>query len=282
VAIYPKEGTFWSNHPYVILNAPWVDADSREAAQNFEEFLLGKPQQTRAIELGFRPADPSIPLAMPLDAQHGVDISQPQTVLEVPVAEVTSAIQTFWEDVKKPVDLVLVIDTSGSMEGEKISSARNSLVSFINLLDDRDRLQIVTFNTDIMSLTDLSPLGEKREDTVRRVSGIIEGGGTALYDATERAYKALEANGDPNHIRAVVVLSDGQDNESRIALEQLLSELGGNIEEGGNAIKLFTIAFGTDADEAVLAQMAEITGGRGYKSDPSTIAQIYAEIATFF
>jgi Ca-activated chloride channel homolog len=62
VAIYPKEGTFWSDHPYAILNAPWVTAEQREAAKDFEAFLLDKPQQLAAIALGFRPADPSVPL----------------------------------------------------------------------------------------------------------------------------------------------------------------------------------------------------------------------------
>jgi len=282
VAIYPKEGTFWSNHPYIVLNAPWVTDEQRSAAQDFEKFLLDRPQQSRAIELGFRPADPAIPLTSPLDAQHGVDINQPQTVLEVPSGEVTAGVQALWKQVKKPVDLVLVIDTSGSMKGDKISSARTSLVNFIDLLDDRDRLQVISFNTDIYDLTEMSVLGEKREDTIRRVSGIIEGGGTRLYDATDKAIKDLAANGDPNHIRAVVVLSDGQDNESTLRLESLLAELGGSSEEGGNAIKLFTIAFGNDADQDILRQMAEITGGKQFKSDPATIMKIYSEIATFF
>ncbi len=85
VAIYPKEGTFWSNHPFVILNAPWVTAEQKEGAEDFQNFLLDRPQQLKAIELGFRPADPSIPLTSPLDAQHGVDVNQPQTVLESPL-----------------------------------------------------------------------------------------------------------------------------------------------------------------------------------------------------
>jgi Ca-activated chloride channel family protein len=63
VAIYPKEGTFWSNHPYAILNAPWVTADQKGAAEDFQNFLLDKPQQQRAIELGFRSSDPTIPLS---------------------------------------------------------------------------------------------------------------------------------------------------------------------------------------------------------------------------
>jgi Ca-activated chloride channel family protein len=282
VAIYPKEGTFWANHPYAILNTSWVTAEQKEAARDFEAFLLDKAQQERAIRYGFRPADPSIPLTAPLDTLHGVDPNQPQTVLEVPSAEVVRGTQSLWRQVKKPVDVVLVIDTSGSMEGDKIAAARNSLVQFINLLDNRDRVQVNTFSRDILELSPLSDLGDKREDLTRRVSGIIEGGDTRLYDATLAAYQNLEANGDPKHIRAVVILSDGADTASQQGLAAVLDELNKAGGEGGNAIKLFTIAYGRDANTDILSQLAEITGGKLYKGDPSTINQVYAEIALFF
>jgi Ca-activated chloride channel family protein len=168
------------------------------------------------------------------------------------------------------------------MEGDKIASARTSLAQFISLLDDRDRLQVNLFNDQLTTLSPLSPVGDKRDDVSRRVSGVFEGGGTALYDAIQAAYADLTANGDPNHIRAMVVLSDGQDTASGAALDQVIRAISRTAEEGGNAIKLFTIAFGDDADEDVLKQIAEATGGREYKSDPTSINRIYADIATFF
>jgi Ca-activated chloride channel family protein len=282
VAIYPKEGTFWSNHPYVILNAPWVTDGQKEAARHFEAFLLDKQQQSRAIELGFRPADPAIPLTSPLDGDHGVDPKQPQTVLEVPSAEVIQRTQNIWRDVKKPVDLVLVIDSSGSMEGDKIAAARNSLVQFIDLLNNRDRVAVMTFSDQLNTLTPISSLSDKREDITRRVSAIIEGGDTRLYDATLVAYKMLEEEADPKHIRAVVVLSDGDDTASQHNLQNVLVKAGNIGEEGGNAIKLFTIAYGANADLDVLRQMAESSGGKLYEGDPATIDRVYAEIALFF
>jgi Ca-activated chloride channel family protein len=282
VAIYPKEGTFWSNHPYAILTAPWVTAEQKEAAQEFEAFLLDRPQQLKALEYGFRPADPSIPLTTPLDANHGVDPVQPQTVLEVPTAQVTAGIQELWQQVKKPVDLVVLMDTSGSMSGDKIAAARTSLAQFVGLLDDRDRMQIILFNSDILTLTDLTPLADKRIEIQNRVSGVVEGGDTRLYDAVLQGIAELEQKGDPGHIRAVIVLSDGQDTESQASLNELLRTIGRTSEEGGNAIKLFTIAFGSDADKDVLKQIAEVTGGKQYDSSPENLKQIYDEIATFF
>lgn len=282
VAIYPKEGTFWSNHPYAILNAPWVTAEQKEAAKLFEAFLLDKPQQLKALEYGFRPADPSIPLTSPLDARHGVDITQPQTILEVPSAAVITGIEALWRETKKPVDLMVVMDISGSMRGKKITSARSSLMQFIEKLDDRDRLRIDLFSTGITTLTPLSPIGEKRQQVMDSVSGIFEEGNTSLYDATLKAYRDLLAQGNPNHIRAIVILSDGQDTSSNASLDQVIREIQSYQSEGGYSIKIFAIAFGDDADENVLKQIAEPSGGKQYNSSPETIQKIYDEIATFF
>jgi Ca-activated chloride channel homolog len=62
-----------SDHPFVILNAPWVDANLRAAAEAYRDFLLARPQQERALQLGFRPADPQIALVSPISADFGVD-----------------------------------------------------------------------------------------------------------------------------------------------------------------------------------------------------------------
>ena len=282
VAIYPKEGTFWSNHPYVIVNAPWVTAEQKEAAGIFESFLLDKPQQLKALELGFRPADPSIPLSSPLDAQHGADPKQPQTILEIPSATVIEGIQALWHQTKKPVDLIVVMDISGSMQGDKITSARASLLQFVKKLDDRDRLRIDLFNDKITTLTPLSPIAGKRQQVLDSVSGIFEQNSTSLYDAILKAYQDLQTEGDPNHIRALVVLSDGEDTVSYATLDQVIAKITGSESEGGNAIKVFTIAFGADANSDILKKIADPSGGKQYDSSPENIQKIYDDIATFF
>src|SRR5262249_49852007 len=73
VAVYPKEGTFWSDHPVGIVERDWVTPEAREGAQAYIEFLSARPQQERAMTFGFRPGDPSVALAAPLDAAHGID-----------------------------------------------------------------------------------------------------------------------------------------------------------------------------------------------------------------
>lgn len=91
-----------------------------------------------------------------------------------------------------------------------------------------------------------------------------------------------KANADPDHIRAMVVLSDGEDTISRSTLSEVLTEVGDVGEEGGNAIKIFTIAYGSGADTGILQQVADPTGGQQYSGDPESINKVYGEIALFF
>lgn len=96
VAIYPTEGTFWADHPYIILKAPWVSQEQIMAARAFETFLLAEPQQRRAMALGFRPVDPTISYVSPLDAAHGVDPAQPHITLAPPSVTVIRELLKLW------------------------------------------------------------------------------------------------------------------------------------------------------------------------------------------
>ena len=111
VAIYPKEGTFWSDHPVGIVERDWVTPDHREAAKIYIKYLLDSPQQSKAIEFGFRPASVEVPLRAPIDTQHGIDPKEPKTTLEMPGADTMDAILRLWQDNKKHSDVVLVFDT---------------------------------------------------------------------------------------------------------------------------------------------------------------------------
>jgi Ca-activated chloride channel family protein len=115
-----------------------------------------------------------------------------------------------------------------------------------------------------------------------RVSGIVEEGNTRLYDAVSFAYDELEAKAELEHIRSIVVLSDGKDTHSEVSVEQLIAEINSFADEGGSSIKLFTIGFGDDADKGILQSISDPTGGRQYDASPENINEIYEEIATFF
>lgn len=283
VALYPKEGTFWSDHPFAILNAPWVDNELRAAAELYRDFLLALPQQERALQFGFRPADTSVAIAAPIIPANGVDPNEPETLLEVPHAEVIEAVQAVWGQHKKRVEVQVILDTSGSMEDERrLENAKTALKDFIGQLADEDSLGVTVFNTQMAELTPLGPLGAKRQEVLDRVDGLFASGDTRLIDTVSQVYQQMQQLPRGERIRAIVVLSDGADTASSGSAVDLVQLLRADTE--GYSIKVFTIAYGTgtDVDIGLLTAIADASGARIYQSDPTQIEQVYRDIATFF
>src|SRR5262249_6408374 len=216
VAIYPQEGTFWSDHPYSVLDAEWVKPEQREAAAAFLAFLKARPQQERAMALGFRPVDPAIKIGAPIDAAHGVDPQQPQTLLEVPDGATLEALLATWRRTKKPADVVLVFDKSGSMQGRPLDEAKRGGKAFLATLDAGDHVTLMFFDRKIYPPYGPVELGKAKPELEARIDGISASGGTALYDATLAAKRLLDGrNTEAAHcIRAVVVMTDGADTDS--------------------------------------------------------------------
>jgi Ca-activated chloride channel homolog len=282
VAFYPKEGTFWSDHPYATLNAPWVDAEHRAAAATFHDFLLAKPQQNLALQLGFRPGDPNIPIAAPIDTAHGVDPRQPQTLLDVPSADIIAAARAVWGQNKKRVDVMAVLDVSGSMgEENRLERAKAALHTFIQQLDDEDGLGLTTFSSQATVLSPISPLGPKRQQVLDQVGGLIPQGGTRLFDTIREGEQPLRAEPSGQRIRALVVLTDGEDNESHLTADDLVRQL--QQDQEGRSIKVFTVAYSSGAQGSVdvLKRIAQASGAKSY-SPEIPIDQVYRDIATFF
>ncbi len=281
VAIYPREGTFWSDHPVGIVNRPWVTPERQEAAQIYIRYLLGRPQQEKAMTYGFRPGSPDVAVGPPIDAAHGVDPKQPTTTLEVPSSDVIAALQQQWDnDEKKAADIVLVLDTSGSMrEEDKMSGAKAGAKQLVSLLSDKDDFSLLPFNTTASWASQDQPAAQGRQVSDSAIDSVFPAGQTALYDAVDQGYAhLLEQPG--NHIRALVVLTDGEDNKSSETLDQLLAKIHPDAET--HTIRIFTIAYGHDARRDVLQQIADSTQGKAYDGTPTNIVEVFRDISTFF
>lgn len=283
VAIYPKEGTFQTDHPLCIPDGGWMNADLREAAGAFRDFLLSKPIQEQARQFGFRPADPALPITSPIDVAYGVDPTQPQNLLQVPGASTIRAIREVWGQQKRQVNLTMLIDISGSMRNEnRIAGAREGAAAFIGQLSESDNLTIILFDESQTVLFRNVRVGDKREEMIREVKAIVPQGGTALLDSIAYAVESMDSA--PDKINAVVVMTDGQDtNSTRYKLpSQLIDAILGNPETPTADVSIFTIGYGSDADEGVLKDIA--TRGRGayFKGTVENIAQVYRDMSTFF
>ena len=285
--IFPSKGTFWSEQPYCILDGDWVTDDQKDAAKIFRDYLLDKPQQEMAITYYLRPVDPSIPLHAPLTIENGTDprvTTDKVPTLQSPSAEVSSAVKDVFHQTKKKATIVMMLDISGSMEGEKIKSAVDSSINFISRLDPNDEIYLMVFSGD----KDIYELGGGRagdisEELTNKLNGIYANGSTPLYDAVCRATErinSLQAAHEVNNekrLYGIVLLSDGQDTSSNNTQNQMFNCLpSGESVEG---TKLFTIAFGEDADADLMLRIANRTNGKTFKGDPTTIETIYNAIS---
>jgi Ca-activated chloride channel family protein len=107
-------------------------------------------------------------------------------------------------------------------------------------------------------------------------------GETAVRDAVQQAVERVRALHDDSRINAVVLLTDGEDNKSRTALDTLLGELRSQSPVEAGVVRVFTIAYGDAADRAPLREIAAATGGRAATGDPAQIAAVYQGISSFF
>jgi Ca-activated chloride channel family protein len=279
VCVYPKEGTQWADHPFAVLDAPWVGAPEREAAGKLKAYLTSREVQERAMtRYGFRPGLVDIAVGAPIDAAHGANPKEPQTLLGTPGVRTIRAAIDAWNEVKRGVDVVVVFDRSGSMGGARLRSARDGLLAFLLALKPTDRAVLMTFNGEL----DPPSAPVAPAELTPRVEGIFAGGDTALYDAVLRGRNLAEdsAKTDKRRIHAVVVLTDGEDTSSQTKLPELMAKL--TPAEQGGGVRIFTIGYGKEASEKILKDIAVRTGGAYYHGDVDNIRAVYDEIGSFF
>lgn len=288
VFVFPAAGTYWSEQPYCILDGDWVTDEQKEAAKVFQDYLLASEQQNLAVANYVRPVDSSIQLHAPLDLDSGTDprvTRDSVPALESPSAEVAAAIKDVFHQTKKKATIILVIDTSGSMEGEKISAAANSSVAFVESLAPDDQIYAYGFGGDgqVYGIGEGGRAGDKGEALAKAVGGIYAAGNTPLYDAVCAAADRLtalkaedEAKGE-RRLYGIVVLSDGEDTASTKTENQMFNCL--PTGESVEGFKVFTIAYGEDANADLMLRIANRTNGKTFKGDPDTITTIYNSIS---
>ena len=286
IAIYPKEGTFWADHPFAVLNGDWVSTEQQQAARLLLSFLLADEQQRTVLAAGYRPANLNITLdGSPISTANGVDPLQPKTLLAVPDATVLATVRNAWVLTKKPANIYLVADVSGSMAGDKIERARQGLLEFVASIADSDQVGLYKFSTNVQRTVPLARLDQaQRQRLQNEIERMAAGGNTALYQAARDAVTELVRKNDKNSINAVVFMTDGKETMGGNK-NDLLSYLRGvqrDGEKGGVQVKVFCIAYGSDADMRTLNDMADATLGKALPGTPDTIKKLYKLLSTYF
>ncbi len=303
VAIYPKEGTIYSDNPFFILDADWVTPEEKEAAAAFQAFVQQPENQQRVLEFNFRPASPEVAIGAPITPENGVDPDQPQTLLEVPTPPVMVGLLDRWAEQRKAARVLLVMDISGSMKEPadggretKLDLAKAAAVDSLDEFKPDDEVGLTVFSTGLgdgtsisMDLVPIGPMSDNADELRRQIEGLIPTNGTPLYDITRQSFETMYDSYDPTRINAVVLLTDGKNDDGDVAddqdqLDQTLALLRDRSQgELGRPVRVFTIGYGADADLSVLRQIAEATNAASYNaSDPKSINKVFTAVVSNF
>jgi Ca-activated chloride channel homolog len=288
-AIYPKEGTLVSDHPYVTLGT----SDKKDIAADFLGYLRGDKVQRRFGQDAFRTYDnkPS-----PLIVQaNGLLPDQPKKMIAPPAPAVLDRVLRSWESLRKQSNVLMVVDVSGSMaEGvpgtskNKMDLAKASLSKAMDGFIDVDRVGLWEFatklngNTDYRELAPIAPMGAtpgRRTLLKSKINGLKPRTDTGLYDTTLAAYDRVKSHLQPGAINSVVVMTDGQnDDPGGISLNGLLAKL-----DGESGVRVFTVAYGRGADQGTLKKISEATDATAYTaSDPTSLDKVLAAVTSNF
>lgn len=168
---------------------------------------------------------------------------------------------TFFSDEDAPVSVGIVFDLTGSMSGEKVQRAKDALSHFMQTSDDRDEYFLITLQSGRAFLT-----MDKTRDSkaiLEKLTFVQTKGNTAFYDGVYLAANKVQRGTYPK--RAVLVISDGQDNNSRYTFNDLRKSLKESdveiycigIEESGNG----SLAM---EGSGILDEISGVSGGKSF------------------
>ncbi|HEU4407919.1 MAG TPA: VWA domain-containing protein [Polyangiaceae bacterium] len=166
---------------------------------------------------------------------------------------------------RAPLSLVVVLDTSGSMSGDKIQQAKAAAVRLVEDMHEDDEVAFVRYASDASTLQGLGRVGDVRRGLVEKIRQIEAGGGTAIPLGLSRGLREL-AEASPGRVRRVVLVSDGLDS-TRAEAERMARE---SFERGTT---ISSLGVGLDFDESYMNSVARAGHGNfAFVKDASALA----------
>ncbi|REE94990.1 substrate-binding and VWA domain-containing protein [Thermomonospora umbrina] len=292
VAVYPKEGTLMSDHPYVRLRTI-AATKKRRVAEDFLRYLRGPEVQGEFARNGFRGHDNR---AGPLLTQaNGLLPDHPKRVIAPPAPDVLDRVLVGWESLRKRANVLFLVDVSGSMAESvpgtgrnRMQLARRSLNRAVGDFVGVDRVGLWEFSSNLAGRIDhraLVPIDAMRTPGHRRrlrnrIGALRPRGDTGLYDSTLAAFEHVKVRRRAGAINSVVVLTDGRNDDpgGGLSLQALLPELA-----DGSGVRVFTIAYGAGADGGALKRISEATDATAYNAaDPAALDRVLTQVVSNF
>lgn len=286
-AIYPKEGTLISDNPFVVLKGAWVTATQKDAAADVLSFLLAAEQQRWLQDAGYRDAKGNA--GSRIATASGLLPDQPRAVIKPPAASVLDKLQASWWLIRKPARILVIVDVSGSMAADvpgtgttKLGLVKSALLAALDQIGKDDEVGLWTFSSRHDEVVPIGRVGTQRSALKGAVAALSPGGGTLLYTTIQAGLDYMKTQLAPNYITAIVVLTDGADTDSGdAALSRLITAESG--QPAAASVRVFTIAYGVDANRDVLGQIAAASQAGSYDAtNPALIRQVFIAVLSNF
>jgi Ca-activated chloride channel family protein len=179
---------------------------------------------------------------------------------------------------RPPLNLALVIDTSGSMQGEAIAYVREGLMRMLDGLEAKDSISLVTFSgtahLQVEAVTGDAP------ELINAIDAIAANGGTNIYDGLRTGFEVVDAHRIEGAQNRVVFLSDGMATDGITNNAKIISMAAGFAAAGYG---LTTIGVGTTFDADLMRSLSEQASGNFYfLQDPAAVQEVFHEEVTSF
>ena len=167
---------------------------------------------------------------------------------------------------RAPLALAIVLDTSGSMGGEKIQQAKDAARRLVDGMRDDDQVVFVSYSGLPTLMQPLARVGDVRDTLTSRIDSLSAGGGTNIPPALKAAYREIW-DASPGRVRRVVLVSDGLDDSEADSKALALRQL-------DRQVTTSALGIGLDFDESYMAGVASTgRGNYGFVRDGSALAQ---------
>jgi len=193
--------------------------------------------------------------------------NQPQlayVLMEILPTEVMATVQM-------PVNFSLVLDTSGSMDGEKIERLKDAVEYVIDLLSPEDTISIIDFSSSshVMVKSQRATSASDRAKLKAAVRKLSAGGGTEIAPALRDGLDEVKKYRSQNSIDRVILLTDGQTSNEKACLKMADSA-------GKDSIPVIGLGIGSDWNEDLLRDIGQRSGGEAdYIAQPHEIGQYF-------
>lgn len=251
------------NVPFLFQSPEPTIFDDDEPLNQSHEELFGNSDSDQGLEMKTYPEISAVPRSTHFD-NFGILIN-----LKAPVTKGNM-------NSRAPIDLVTVLDISGSMTGTKIALLKQAMGFVIQNLGPLDRLSVIAFSSAARRLFPLRRMTESgKQESLQMINSLVANGGTNIAEALKKGAKVMTDRKSKNPVSSMILLSDGQDTYTSISPRktgsktdyQTLLPSSFQVKKSNSdsdvpiLIPIHTFGFGMDHDASAMHTISEHSGG---------------------